>query len=142
MPGRAMEAAMERRPVEIALLGPIEVRVAGRPVPLRGTALRLLVLLALRANAPVSLAAILDNLWDGEPPRTAAKVVQNAVSRLRKELGRETVLTRGDAYELRLDEDALDVSRFARLVTEARGVPAAEAAERLREALALWRGPT
>ena len=42
---------------------------------------------------------------------------------------------------LQLDWEELDLSRFERLVAEADGGTAPTAAARLREALALWRGP-
>jgi DNA-binding SARP family transcriptional activator len=42
---------------------------------------------------------------------------------------------------LRVDPSELDVARFERLVAEAGGADPKRAAEKLREALALWRGP-
>jgi class 3 adenylate cyclase/predicted ATPase len=42
---------------------------------------------------------------------------------------------------LELDPESLDLARFERLVEEARDADMAERAEKLREALALWRGP-
>ena len=50
-------------------------------------------------------------------------------------------MTRPAGYELRVERDSLDVHRFERLLTEARGAEPAVAGDRLREALALWRGP-
>ena len=53
--------------------------------------------------------------------------------------------TRTPGYVLRVEPDALDLHRFERLVDEGRSLltrgRAADAAERLRDALALWRGP-
>ncbi|MDX6473737.1 MAG: hypothetical protein QOK22_2553 [Gaiellaceae bacterium] len=132
---------MDGRPVDVRILGSVEVRVSGNIVPLGGTARRLFTLFVLHVNRPLPVASIVDELWEGEPPRTAVKIIQNAVSRLRKLLGPSTLLTHGDAYELRLDGDALDAALFERLVADAGRLPLAESAEVLREALALWRGP-
>ena len=82
--------------LEFRLLGPLEVVDAdGRSVPLGGQKQRaLLALLLLNANRVVSTDRLLDVLWEGEPPRTAATSLQNMVSSLRKALGREHVVTR------------------------------------------------
>ena len=50
-------------------------------------------------------------------------------------------MTRPAGYELRVEPGGLDLHRFEQLVTEARGAEPPVAATRLREALALWRGP-
>jgi DNA-binding SARP family transcriptional activator len=101
----------------------------------------LLALLLLDPNRVVSTDRIVDALWGEEPPRTAATSLQNFVSQLRKLLGPETLVTKPPGYELRLAGEQLDLQRFRRLVDEARGEPPEERAERLRQALALWRGP-
>src|SRR5207302_1678839 len=49
--------------------------------------------------------------------------------------------TRPPGYVLRVDVEELDLDCFTRLLEEADGVSPVLAAERLREALALWRGP-
>jgi DNA-binding SARP family transcriptional activator len=59
--------------------------------------------------------------------------------RLRRELG-DRLVTRAPGYLLRVAPDELDLERFQRLVEEAEGAEPAVAAERLRDALALWRG--
>ena len=51
------------------------------------------------------------------------------------------MLTRAPGYVLSLDRDQLDLQRFERLVREAAASDPPAAAEKLREALALWRGP-
>jgi DNA-binding SARP family transcriptional activator len=78
-------------------------------------------------------------------PETATKTVQVYVSRLRKALGGDAILTRGSGYSLEVGEDQLDAARFQQLAREGsealRGGDARAAAKALREALALWRGP-
>ena len=65
---------------------------------------------------PVELAddRLMDELWDGEPPRTAATSLQNMISALRKLLGREHVVTRPPGYLLDVDPRQLDVGRLQR----------------------------
>ena len=84
---------------------------------------------------------LIDDLWAGRPPATAGKVLQTYVSKLRKALGNDAIVTGPAGYELRVEPDGLDLHRFERLVTKARGTEPRLTAERLREALALWRGP-
>ncbi len=87
---------------------------------------------------------IVDALWGESPPATATKTVQVYVSRLRKILGAEALVTRGGGYALVAGPDSVDADRFERLAGEGRELlaagDAAGAAKRLREALDLWRG--
>src|SRR5713226_2765121 len=138
--------------VEFRVLGPLEVRIDGEPVPLRGGRQRsVLAFLLLHANEPVSLERLIDVLWEGDPPPTAANVVQVYVGRLRRaiEPGRKgtaasQLVSRGRGYMLRVDPERLDLTRFQSLVDSGRAAAAAGrpdvASVRLREALALWRG--
>jgi YVTN family beta-propeller protein len=124
------------------VLGPLQVWTNGAEGELgAGRQRALLALLLLHPNEPVSMDRIIDGLWSGEPPATAAKVVQGYVSQLRKALGDEALATRPPGYELRVGVEEIDSDRFERLVARASTEPPAEAASTLREALALWRGP-
>lgn len=132
--------------LEVRILGPLEVWVDGRRVELGGGRQRaLLALLALNRNRVVSSDRLVDEFWgDGAPP-TAAKIVQNLVVQLRKALGDHgrALATQSPGYVLRLPEDAIDAGRFERLAADGRRLLEDEprsAAERFREALALWRG--
>jgi YVTN family beta-propeller protein len=118
--------------MEFRILGSLEVVKDGRPVSIRrGKEQALLVYLLLHANEVVPSSRLIDALWDERPPPTASKILQNAVSHLRKELGEGRLVTRDPGYVLRVDDDELDLQRFERLAKEGRGA----------EALALWRGP-
>src|SRR5712691_13126490 len=118
--------------MEFRILGPLEVVDEGRPIAIRrGKEQALLIYLLLHANEVVSSGRLIDALWDERPPPTASKILQNAVSHLRKELGDGRLVTRDPGYVLRVGEDELDVERFERLAREGRS----------GEALALWRGP-
>jgi DNA-binding SARP family transcriptional activator len=140
--------------LEFRVLGPVEVRDGDRTIPVGGGQQRaLLALLLLRANRAVSRDAIVEAVWGDEPPSTVAKALQGHVSALRRllEPGRErggggrVIVTRGSGYELRVDEERLDLLVFERLRSEGRrALDAGEherAAALLRDALALWRGP-
>jgi class 3 adenylate cyclase/tetratricopeptide (TPR) repeat protein len=129
--------------MEVRLLGSVEAVADGRALALGGPKQRaVLAVLALRANAPVSLDQLIEGLWGEEAPQSAPKMVQLYVSRLRRLLagGAAEILTRGRGYELRLPEDAVDALRFERLVSAAEQ-SAAGPDGAAREALALWRGP-
>ncbi|HKB92684.1 MAG TPA: BTAD domain-containing putative transcriptional regulator [Gaiellaceae bacterium] len=128
--------------VSYRLLGPLEVLAAdGEPLVLGGQKQRgVLALLVLRANHVVASDSLIAALWGESPPRTAATSLQNAVSALRKLLGPDALETRAPGYRLVADEEAVDLLRFERLVESARELEPADQAERLREALALWRG--
>jgi DNA-binding SARP family transcriptional activator/DNA-binding beta-propeller fold protein YncE len=124
--------------VEFRILGPVEVVDDGRPVSIRrGKQLALLAYLLLRPNELVPSERLIDELWEQDPPPTAAKVLQNAVSELRKALGEDRLLTRPPGYMLRVEPGELDLERFELLARRGRtgGDP-----EALRKALALWRG--
>jgi DNA-binding SARP family transcriptional activator len=130
--------------MEFRILGPLEVLVDGMPLPTPGHRQRcLLALLLLRANQVVPADVLIDELWPGESTEPGGAALQATVSRLRKALGdgAAQLSTVAPGYRLQLTADQLDVHRFELLVEEAAGVDAATAAERLREALALWRGP-
>jgi DNA-binding SARP family transcriptional activator len=124
------------------ILGPLEVAGEDGPLRLGGAKQRaLLALLALNAGRVIPTDTLVDQLWGEHPPRTAVTSLQNFVSQLRKLLGPETLMTRAPGYVLHVDPNQVDTFRFERLLAEARGAPPAEREARLREALALWRGP-
>jgi DNA-binding SARP family transcriptional activator len=128
--------------VEFRLLGPLDVAENDRSLALGGVKQRsLLAVLLLHANEVVSTDRLIDELWGGDPPATAAKSVQVHVSKLRKELGYARLVTRPPGYVLLVEPSDSDLARFEQLVGEASKVAPARAAEKLGQALALWRGP-
>jgi predicted ATPase/DNA-binding SARP family transcriptional activator len=128
--------------VEFRILGPLEVLAGGRVVALETPKPRaLLAILLLHANEPVSPDRLIEDLWAGRPPPTAAQNLRTYVFQLRKAIGRAVIRTAPSGYELRAEPASIDVHRFEELLNEARAEPPPAAAETLREALALWRGP-
>jgi DNA-binding SARP family transcriptional activator len=133
--------------MEFCVLGPFEVRAAGRALALGGPKPRgLLALLLLHPREPVSAERIALALWGEDAPTGAAKTVQVHVSRLRRALGDDDVLvTTSAGYSIRPGDGELDAERFAQLVADGRSAldvgDAVRASSLLHEALALWRGP-
>ena len=133
--------------LDFRLLGPLEVSDGQRVLRLGGVKQRsLLAILLLRAPEPVSADHLIDELWGDEPPEDAHTALHQHVSRLRKLLEPHTVLvTRTPGYAAEIAGGALDLDRFERLRDEGRraleGGRAAQAADLLGAALALWRGP-
>ncbi len=131
------------------LAGPLEVRHDGVLVPIAAAKQRVLIaVLALAAGESVTVARLIDCLWDDQPPLTARNTLQNYVLRLRRTLaidGEPAPLISSPAgYRLDVDPDAVDVLRFRSLVRSARSNAAAgdpeSAAALLDEALQLWHG--
>jgi len=124
--------------LDFRILGPLEVLDQGRRVSLRrGKDQAVLAYLLLHANEFVASDRLIDELWGQRPPATAAKILQNAVSQLRKALGDDRLVTRPAGYILRVDPGELDLERFEVLVERGR---AAGDPTLLRKALDLWRG--
>jgi DNA-binding SARP family transcriptional activator/DNA-binding beta-propeller fold protein YncE len=132
--------------MEYRLLGPLEVLDgSGHKLPLAGARQQsVLAALLLRAGQTVAVERLVDQLWE-EPPATAARTVQVYVSRLRKELREGAIESRPGGYALLLNGDRLDLRAFEQAAEEGRAALASgdceRAAQLLREALALWRGP-
>jgi DNA-binding SARP family transcriptional activator len=127
--------------MEFRILGPLEVVDGPRALPLGGAKQRaLLAILLLNANRVVSVERLLDALWGEQQPASGAKALHVYVSQLRKLLTEERVVTQPPGYVLQVGSDELDESRFHNLRERAASAQAPEAADLLREALALWRG--
>ncbi len=132
--------------MEFAILGPVEVRLNGNPVPLGGPKPRaLLAMLLLEANSVVSRDRLIEGLWGERLPPTAGHTLDDYISRLRKALGADRIERRPPGYLVRVEPGELDLARFDSLLEEGREQltrsDAAAAAETLRNALGLWRGP-
>ena len=129
------------------LLGPVQVVRSGREVGLGGPRPRaVLALLVLEAGRVVPTDRLVEDVWRGSPPPGAAKTLRSYISRLRALLTPDAGLAaRGGGYVLDADPDLVDAVRFERLVGAGQAVlsrgEAAAAADRFRQALALWRGP-
>lgn len=130
--------------IEIALLGPVQVRLDGTSVPLPSARQRVvLACLALDAGRPVSVSRLIDALWPADVPENAPGNLQSHVSRLRRTIGRDRLPHDPGGYRLAVETTDVDLGVARALVAEARalapGAPAT-AASRIDDALRLWRG--
>jgi DNA-binding SARP family transcriptional activator len=131
---------------EIRVLGPLEIVAERGAVALPALKERkLLAALVLDPGKTRSTDALVEALWGATPPRSAAKLLQVYVSKLRKALPPSArIRTQESGYALELADGALDAARFERLLAEGRDAARAGnpvlAASLLRRALSLWRG--
>ncbi|GIE99468.1 AfsR/SARP family transcriptional regulator [Paractinoplanes rishiriensis] len=129
--------------MEFGLLGSLRVVVDGRPATLdQPMPSRLLAVLICRAGTPVSVDALIEELWGGTRPATARKTVQLYVHRLRRMLGDPDRIRHGaGGYTLVIHPGERDLDRVEDLVRAARATadPRGRAAK-LADALATWRG--
>ncbi|WP_406365422.1 BTAD domain-containing putative transcriptional regulator [Streptomyces sp. NBC_00645] len=134
--------------MRFGILGPLDIRTEdGRPLDPGGPRPRaLLTLLLLHAGRTVSTERLTDGLYGAEPPAGAANALQSQISRLRKRLGAPPeIRATPTGYRIDVSPDSVDAHRFEHLAREGRTALTAgdhmTAADLLREALALWRGP-
>jgi DNA-binding SARP family transcriptional activator len=131
--------------VEFRVLGPLEVVERDRPLELGGPRQRaLLAYLLVHANEVIPTERLIEDLWGSAG--SGARPLQVAVSRLRSAIeADDRLLTRPGGYLLRVAPDECDRELFECRFGEGRRSldvgHADEAADTLRRALALWRGP-
>ncbi|WP_016700308.1 AfsR/SARP family transcriptional regulator, partial [Actinoalloteichus spitiensis] len=136
------------------LLGPVEVTVDGRPVPLGSRAMRrVLALLLLNRGTVVPTERIAEMLWEHSPPASARTILHGYVSRLRRRLAAlpggslADIRTKAPGYRIEVDGGLIDLVRARDLAASARvdgdDDPGPDRRARLlRQALSLWRGPS
>ncbi|MGI5287196.1 BTAD domain-containing putative transcriptional regulator [Nonomuraea polychroma] len=140
-------SGLERASMQLRILGPVEIQHGGRAVPVVGEKQRtLLALFVLRANKVVPHHEMLSALWGDEPPSAGRRALHNHLWSLRRLLGEGAeISTNGGGYMLTLSAHASDLAVFDSEVAQAGGHrlrgDLAGAGDRLRAALALWRGP-
>lgn len=128
----------------IRLLGPVDVRYHETITPI-GPPKRsaMLAALALNANRPVHLSALVDSLWGDNAPLSAMKNLRSHAHALRMVVGGRLV-THTRAYELQVDTNELDSSLFTSLADRGTAALAAGdltgAVSAYSKALGLWRG--
>ena len=100
--------------MEYRLLGPLEViGDGGVPIAIPAPKRRaLLAALLLEAKRPISPARLSEALWGDDAPPAAEASLQAHVSRLRRELGPDRIVTLPAGYLVRATAAELDVRRF------------------------------
>ncbi|MFE0177208.1 BTAD domain-containing putative transcriptional regulator [Streptomyces sp. NPDC059002] len=129
----------------------MEVRARSESIAVGGPRQRaVLAALLLSPDQVVSVDSLIEQVWSGSPPSTGRTQVAICVAALRKVFRaagcEQTVIaTVTPGYVFRSDSHTLDTVTFARLVRageeQARRGRLADAADLMRDALALWRGP-
>ena len=126
----------------VGVLGPVEVD--GNSARLGARDRVVLATLVLGRGALRSPEELADAIWGEAPPASWAKNVQGCVSRLRKTLGRDAIVTSPYGYRLVLPPESVDAWQFESLVSRVRELATLGERERARyvadQALALWRG--
>ena len=135
--------------VEFHALGGVRVTADGAEVNVGGPRQRrLLAALLIHRNEVVSVDRLTDAVFAGEPSPGAATTMRSYIARVRKVVEVDgsdaAVVTRPPGYLLSVPEEAFDVARFEAGLAAGRSLlsrgDATEAVDRIREALALWRG--
>ncbi|GII52744.1 hypothetical protein Pth03_11330 [Planotetraspora thailandica] len=135
--------------VRFNVLGPVRAWREGAELDLGSPQQRaVLAVLLFHGGALVTLDELVAAIWDDEPPRTAVGTTRTYVHRLRRVLerdpGKPTLLrSAGGGYAI--NSRTVDLHDFqqrldAAAVAEHAG-RAAQAAEELDQALAMWNGP-
>jgi SARP family transcriptional regulator, regulator of embCAB operon len=143
--------------IEIKVLGPLEVSVAGMSiVPTASKPSQLLAMLSLNPGRVVSVDALSEEIWECKPPRSGVPTLHTYVLKLRRKLqqalaqegthsSKDILTTRRSGYLLDVAPEYVDAYRYEQLSGAGRQAVNDgdhEAASRLLgEALRLWRGP-
>ncbi|MFI9082324.1 BTAD domain-containing putative transcriptional regulator [Streptomyces sioyaensis] len=143
--------------MEVKVLGLLEGRV--RDVCVVPTACKprqIFALLALNAGHAVSVPVLMEELWGENPPRSASTTLQTYILQLRRLLegamgsdgnraAKSMLCTRFNGYMLDIPPQDVDVYGYDQLASAGRKAldmnDAKTAAQRLRDALDVWRGP-
>jgi DNA-binding SARP family transcriptional activator len=143
---------------DIRLLGPLRARIGNASVvPSAAKPRRLLALLAVRVGQIVTIDTLTTELWEEDPPRSAATTLQTYVLQLRRKItaaigdqygvsAKDLLSTEHSGYRLSLPPESVDLHRARELITRGqRALAGGEdrvGADLLSKALQMWDGPT
>ncbi|HEY9303630.1 MAG TPA: BTAD domain-containing putative transcriptional regulator, partial [Mycobacterium sp.] len=138
--------------LQLGVLGPLQISVAGKPLPLGTPKQRaVLAIVLINRNRAVGVDALMDAVWSQQPPDGARATVHSYISNLRRMFGnagadpRAVLPSAPPGYRLVVDDKQCDVGRF--IARKDAGLHAAaagkfeQASSDLAAALAEWRGP-
>ncbi|MBF6177929.1 BTAD domain-containing putative transcriptional regulator [Nocardia otitidiscaviarum] len=151
---RAGKVMNDRR---IRVLGPLRVVIDGTPVDIRGRLPRtLLGRLVVAHGRVLSVDRLVDDIWEGKPPPSAASVLQVQIHKLRtvfeprrhRRAPATVLVSEGGGYALRLAVEQVDAWHFEallrvyqdRLRESGTGIDPADRCRLLDAALACWDG--
>ena len=128
--------------VRYGILGPLAVTADGEALRIGGQLQRLLLaVLLVEASRPVPVDRLAYELWGDRLPNDPAGALRTQVSRLRRLLPPEELVTEASGYRLRVGPEALDANQFEQLFEAAGATGGQDALRLLEAALVLWRGP-
>ncbi len=133
--------------MEYRILGPVEVRHEGRPLPLYGAKQRtVLTALLMAGDLVVYDTQLGEHLWGQNAPITMNAQIYTYISRLRKVLGPHARITRhSPGYLMQIGHSWFDLHEFTEQSQRGHEALAVgdyeKAATLLSAALSLWRGP-
>ncbi|MCY0941373.1 AfsR/SARP family transcriptional regulator [Streptomyces antarcticus] len=134
--------------MEFRILGPVGLWSENSEILLNGTKQRTMLAALLLADERVLPDYQLgEALWGKEPPGTYQAQIYTYASRLRQHLeGHAEIIRKGSGYMMRILSARFDYSDFNTLSQAGHAAlwarKYAQAADSLRAALSLWRGPT
>lgn len=128
----------------VLVLGPVHVQTAGELMPVGGRKTRaLLAALTIGVGHDISQDYLIQAIWPSRAPPHTAAALQSHVSRLRRVLGSEAIVSEDHSYRLVARCRQIDACRFQRGVRRAADAlqeDPATAREEIRDAMKLWRG--
>jgi predicted ATPase/DNA-binding SARP family transcriptional activator len=107
-------------PVEVRVLGPVELFDGNSVVQLPRSERTLLAALAARVGERVPVAVLEEALWPAERPPSARKTLQGNILRLRRAMGSSAIVELDGGYRLDPELVEVDARRVATLVAGAR----------------------
>ncbi|MGH9005400.1 MAG: AfsR/SARP family transcriptional regulator, partial [Acidimicrobiia bacterium] len=111
-----MASSAGESPIEFRLLGVFEVASGGRVLEIGSPKQRrLLAVLVMSLNRPVTVDALLDALWPTGLPDSATSTLQSLVSRLRGAVAGIHLRLGEGGYVLEAAPEQVDARRFAAL---------------------------
>src|ERR671931_1427645 len=139
----AAGADVRKHSLQLRVLGPLEALSDGVALTLGGRKERTaLALLGAHVGTVVATDDLIDGIWGDEPTTAARSTLHTYISNLRSRVG-DVIVRDGGGYRLEIEPDDVDAFVFEHAVWNARELAAtdqAQAAQTLRQALALWRG--
>ena len=132
------EPAQQAPPIEVSVLGPLQINGGKRRRRLRGSAQQLIAYLALHPGG-ANRDQLLEALWPGHDPKRSEQRLWQSTSDVRRVLG-EVISRDRDRYSLDRSLVRVDVDELERFVGEANGAGGHGKHELLEKALALYRG--
>jgi predicted ATPase/DNA-binding SARP family transcriptional activator len=128
--------------VRFGILGPLAVTTSTGALRIGSQRQRLLLaVLVVEANRSVLADRLAYELWGDRLPRDPPGALRTQISRLRRVLPPDELVTEAGGYRLRVGPDALDANRFEQLFAAAVAAEGHDALRLLEAALELWRGP-